>query len=39
VTFVHAEKIGYGPEARGAALESARTRISEVVGAAFAKAA
>jgi FMN-dependent NADH-azoreductase len=27
VTFVHAEKLGYGPEARSAALDSARRRI------------
>ena len=28
VTFVHAEKIGYGPEARAAAVAGARTRIA-----------
>lgn len=30
VTFVHAEKIGYGPEARAAALEAARAKISDL---------
>jgi FMN-dependent NADH-azoreductase len=39
VTFVHAEKIGYGPEARTAALESAKAQISEAVGGALVKAA
>ena len=39
VTFVRAEKIGYGPEARAAAVEGARARISEVVGAELLKAA
>ncbi len=39
VTFVHAEKIGYGPEARAAALESAKAKISEVVGLRLVKAA
>ena len=28
VTFVHAEKIGFGPDARTAALAQAKTRIS-----------
>ncbi len=32
VTFVHAEKIGYGPEARAAALDAARRRIVEITG-------
>ncbi len=32
VTFVHAEKIGYGPEARAAALDAARGRIVEITG-------
>jgi FMN-dependent NADH-azoreductase len=32
VTFVHAEKIGYGPEARAAALDTARRRIVEITG-------
>jgi FMN-dependent NADH-azoreductase len=31
VTFVHAEKIGYGPEARSASIEAAKAKISEVV--------
>jgi FMN-dependent NADH-azoreductase len=39
VTFVHAEKIGYGPEARTAALETAKSKISAVVGTALVKAA
>ena len=39
VTFVRAEKIGYGPEARAASIEAAKAQISEVVGSAFAKAA
>jgi len=39
VTFVRAEKIGYGPEARTAAIEGARAQISEVVDAELAKAA
>ena len=39
VTFVHAEKIGYGPEARTASLEAAKAKISEVVGAELVKAA
>ena len=30
VTFVHAEKIGYGPEARSAALVQAKTRIADL---------
>src|SRR6476469_4323472 len=33
VTFVRAEKIGYGPEARTAAIEGAKAQISEVVDA------
>lgn len=32
VTFVHAEKIGYGPEAREMALTSAKVAISQAVG-------
>lgn len=32
VTFVHAEKIGYGPEARAAALDAARRRIVDITG-------
>jgi len=39
VIFVHAEKIGYGPDARSASLESAKGRISEVVRAELVKAA
>jgi hypothetical protein len=39
VTFVHAEKIGYGPEARTASLEAAKVKISELVGAELVKAA
>ena len=39
VTFVHAEKIGYGPQARTAAIEGAKAQISEVVDAKLAKAA
>lgn len=31
VTFIHAEKIGFGPEARELALMSARARIAETV--------
>ena len=31
VAFVHAEKLGYGPEARAAALEAARSRIAQLV--------
>jgi len=30
VTFVHAEKLGYGPDARDAALKHAKARISEL---------
>ena len=39
ITFVRAEKIGYGPEARTASLEAAKARISEVVGTPLVKAA
>jgi len=39
VTFVRAEKIGYGPDARTAAIEGAKAQISEVVDAELAKAA
>jgi FMN-dependent NADH-azoreductase len=39
VTFVHAEKIGYGPEARSASIEAAKAKISEVVGSELVKAA
>lgn len=33
VTFIHAEKIGSGPEARELAIETAKSRIEEVVAA------
>lgn len=39
VTFVHAEKIGYGPDARAAALESARGRLDALTAAEMARAA
>lgn len=39
VTFVRAEKIGYGPEARTASMDAARAQISDVVGTALVKAA
>ena len=39
VTFVRAEKIGYGPEARTAAIEGAKAQISDAVGTALVKAA
>jgi len=39
VTFVHAEKIGYGPEARVAALAHARQRIDALAGTALSNAA
>jgi FMN-dependent NADH-azoreductase len=39
VTFVHAEKIGYGPDARIAALSQAKARIAAVVQPALATAA
>jgi FMN-dependent NADH-azoreductase len=39
VTFVHAEKIGYGPEARSAALDSARHKLAALAEAEIAKAA
>ncbi|MAK80712.1 FMN-dependent NADH-azoreductase [Phenylobacterium sp.] len=32
VTFVHAEKIGFGPEARAAAIEGAEARLAEILG-------
>jgi FMN-dependent NADH-azoreductase len=32
VTFVHAEKIGYGPDARAASLTQAKTRIAQLAG-------
>jgi FMN-dependent NADH-azoreductase len=39
VTFIHAEKIGYGPEARSAALAQASARIATVATEALATAA
>ena len=39
VTFVHAEKIGYGPEARTAALDGARRKLVSLMDADIAKAA
>jgi FMN-dependent NADH-azoreductase len=39
VTFVHAEKIGYGPEARAAALAGARARIAAIAGEQLPRAA
>jgi FMN-dependent NADH-azoreductase len=39
VTFVHAEKIGFGPEARGAALNLAKARIAGLTRPALASAA
>jgi FMN-dependent NADH-azoreductase len=39
VTFVHAEKIGYGPEARAAALDGARGRLDALARSLIAKAA
>ena len=39
VTFIRAEKIGYGPEARDAAIEGARAEIARVVGEAVPLAA
>jgi len=39
VTFVHAEKIGYGPEARAAALSTAKSRIATLAQPALSNAA
>jgi len=39
VTFVHAEKIGYGPDARAAALDGAKARIAELAGEPLPRAA
>jgi FMN-dependent NADH-azoreductase len=39
VTFVHAEKLGFGPEARDAALTSAKARISELTASQLDRAA
>ncbi len=39
VTFVHAEKIGYGPEARSVALEQAKSRIVDLTKVELARVA
>jgi FMN-dependent NADH-azoreductase len=39
VAFIHAEKIGFGPDAREAALSAAKGKISAVVADALARAA
>jgi FMN-dependent NADH-azoreductase len=39
VTFVHAEKIGYGPEARATALTQAKSRIAALTQAPLSTAA
>lgn len=39
VTFIHAEKIGYGPEAREAAIAGAKSRIAAVMAVPFEAAA
>jgi FMN-dependent NADH-azoreductase len=39
ITFIHAEKIGFGPDAREAALRAAKGKISTVVVETLAKAA
>jgi FMN-dependent NADH-azoreductase len=39
ITFIHAEKIGFGPDAREAALGVAKAKISAVVVEPLAKAA
>ena len=39
VTFVRAEKIGYGPEARDAAIAGATSALREVAAAGLARAA
>ncbi len=39
VSFIHAEKIGFGPEAREAAIAQARARIAELAPAVAARAA
>ena len=39
ITFVHAEKLGYGPEARDAALKSAKARNSVITARAMEQAA
>jgi len=39
IAFIHAEKIGFGPDAREAALIGAKAKISVVSGRGFAEAA
>jgi FMN-dependent NADH-azoreductase len=39
VTFVHAEKLAYGPDAREAALKTAKSRLSAIAAAALDRAA
>ena len=39
VTFVHAEKTGYGPDAKGAALDGARRKLAALAAADIARAA
>ena len=39
VTFVQAEKIGYGPEARDAAIDGAKARLAEIIGRDLSQAA
>lgn len=39
VAFIHAEKIGYGPEARAAALDGARRQIESIAGTVLPRAA
>ena len=39
VTFVHAEKIGYGPDARDAAIAGAKVRLAQIVAADLPQAA
>jgi FMN-dependent NADH-azoreductase len=39
VTFVRAEKIGYGPDARDAAIDAAKTRLAEIIARPVSQAA
>ncbi|MFV3075749.1 FMN-dependent NADH-azoreductase [Niveispirillum fermenti] len=39
VTFVHAEKIGFGPEARAAAIDGARAKLAGIIASLDSKAA
>jgi FMN-dependent NADH-azoreductase len=39
VTFVHAEKIGYGADARAAAIDGAKARLAEIIGGDLSQAA